>query len=208
MPASSSQTALIARTLVRVRPVQILGVHLEPTSGTPLVLLREDDGPQRVLPIFVGHVEAAAIALALDGQTPPRPLTYDVMANLVLSLDGRVDRVEVTELRDGTFVAELAVTGPGGERRLDVRPSDAIALAVRVEAPVFVSDAVLDEAGTVLVEELDQEAIDAQVSEFRSLLDGFNPAEFGSDPGPASSASDRQPTTHEQDGGGGNDSEP
>lgn len=185
--------------------MQILGVHVEATSGTPLILLREDDSPQRVLPIFVGHMEAAAIAVALDGQAPPRPLTHDVMAELVLSLDARVDRVEVTGLRDGTFVAELAVTGPGGERRLDARPSDAIALALRVGAPTFVSDEVLDEAGTVLVEELDQEAIDAEVTEFRSLLDGLSPADFASDRASPPTGSPGQPTTDESGAEGGED---
>ncbi|HUJ66037.1 MAG TPA: bifunctional nuclease family protein [Acidimicrobiales bacterium] len=185
-----------------MRPVQILGVHVEATSGTPLILLREDDSPQRVLPIFVGPMEAAAIAVALDGQAPPRPLTHDVMAELLLSLDGRVDRVEVTGLRDGTFVAELAVTGPGGERRLDARPSDAIALALRVGAPTFVSDEVLDQAGTALVEELDQEAIDAEVTEFRSLLEGLSPADLASDPGSPPAGPPAHPATDERDAEG------
>jgi uncharacterized protein len=150
-------------------------------------------------------MEAAAIAVALDGQAPPRPLTHDVMAELVLSLDARVDRVEVTGLRDGTFVAELALTGPGGERRLDARPSDAIALALRVGAPTFVSDEVLDEAGTVLVKELDQEAIDAEVTVFRSLLDGLSPGDFPSDRGSPPTGPPAQPTTDERGAEGGED---
>ena len=168
--------------------VEILGLHQEATSGAPLVLLREHDAPHRVVPIFVGGTEAAAIGLTLSGQSPPRPLSHDLMAALVESLDAQVERVEVTELRDGAFLAELAVTGPAGGLRLDTRPSDAIALAVRVRAPLFVSEAVLDEAGTVLADAPDDEAIEEQVAQFRSVLDDLDPAELGTDTalGPAS----------------------
>lgn len=162
--------------------VEIAGLHMEATTGAPLVLLREQDAPHRVLPIFVGGSEAAAIALALSGQFPARPSPHDVMAALVESLDAEVERVEVTELRDGAFLAELTVKGPSGGRRFDTRPSDAIALAVRLHAPLFVSDAVLDEAGTVLQEAPDEETIDDEVSQFSSFLDDVDPADFGTDP--------------------------
>ncbi len=89
------------------------------------MLLREQDAPHRVLPIFVGGPEAAAIALALSGQSPPRPLTHDVMAALVESLDAAVERVEVTEVRDGALFAELAVSGPSGGRRVGRRRGNA-----------------------------------------------------------------------------------
>lgn len=163
--------------------VEIIGLHLEATSGAPLVLLRELDEPHRVLPIFVGGPEAASIARALSGETPPRPLTHDVMAALMESFGAHIDAVEVTDLRDGAFLAELAITGPAGGTRLDSRPSDAIALAVRLGAPLFVSEAVLDEAGTVLSEEPDEEAIDEgaideEVAEFRTLLDALDPADI------------------------------
>lgn len=164
--------------------VEIAGLHMEATTGAPLVLLREQDAPHRVLPIFVGGPEAAAIALALSGQFPPRPSTHDVMAALVESLDARVERVEVTEVREGAFLAELTVSGPSGGRRLDTRPSDAIALAVRLHAPLFVSDSVLDEAGTIFEEAADEETIDDEVSQFRSFLDDIDPADFGTDPVP------------------------
>ena len=159
--------------------VEIAGLHIEATTGTPLVLLREQDAPHRVLPIFVGGPEAAAIALALSGQFLPRPSTHDVMAELIQSLDAEVERVEVTELRDGAFLAELTVNGPSGGRRLDTRPSDAIALAARLHAPLFVSDTVLDEAGTMLQEAPDEETIDAEVIQFRTFLDDVDPAAFG-----------------------------
>lgn len=174
-----------------MKHVELLGLTVEASSRAPLVLLREHDAPRRVLPIFVGPAEATAIALALRDEPPPRPLTHDLMATLVETAQARVERVEVTELRDGTFFAELAVSGPAGQRRVDSRPSDAIAVAVRVGAPLYVAGAVLDEAGTVLAEAVDEEAIDEEVARFRSALDAFDPAQFplgaGGEPGAGSS---------------------
>jgi hypothetical protein len=146
-----------------------------------------------LLPIFVGGPEAAAIALALSGEFPPRPSTHDVMAALVESLDAQIERVEVTEVREGAFLAELTVSGPSGGHRLDTRPSDAIVLAVRLHAPLFVSDAVLDEAGTTLQEAADEDTIDDEVSEFRSFLDEIDPADFGT--GTVRLSSSRHPAT-------------
>lgn len=162
--------------------VDLAGLHIEAATGAPMVLLREHDAPHRVLPIFVGGPEAAAIALALGGHTPPRPLTHDVMASLVEHLDARVDSVEVTELHDGAFLAHLTLSGPTGVQQVDSRPSDAIALAIRVGAPVFVSDEVLDQAAAVLTEpdehddDLDEDEL---VAEFRDFLDDVDPADFG-----------------------------
>jgi hypothetical protein len=166
-----------------VKQVELVGLTVEAGSGAPLILLREHDAPHRVLPIFVGGTEAAAIAVGLGDEAPPRPLTHDLLVALVEALGFRVERVEVTELRGGTFVAELAMSGPSGQRRLDSRPSDAIALAVRVDAPLFVSSAVLDEAGAILTEATDaeaadEEAIDDEVARFRSFLDALDPAQF------------------------------
>jgi uncharacterized protein len=177
----------VGGTLCRVhdvKHVELLGLTVEASSRAPLVLLREHDAPRRVLPIFVGPVEATAIALALGDEPPPRPLTHDLMVTLVETAHARVERVEVTELREGTFFAELAVSGPSGERRVDSRPSDAIALAVRVDAPLYVASAVLDEAGAVVAETLDEQAIDREVARFRTALEAFNPAQLQE--GPAS----------------------
>lgn len=179
-----------------MRQVEIAGLALEETTGAPLVVLQETDAPYRVVPIFVGGTEAAAIGLALAGQTPERPLTYDLMADLMDSLDARVERAEVVGLRDGAFLAELTVTGPRGDQHLDSRPSDAIALAVRFDAPLFVSDDVLEAAGSVPDDHaggddlgdaaekapLDADAIDAEVEAFRAELDRFDAAELDDDP--------------------------
>ncbi len=165
--------------------MDLVGLGIEPTSGTPVVMLREHDEPHRMLPIFVGGLEATAIGLALTGEEPTRPMTHDLMASLVQSLEGQVDAAEVTELRDGSFLARLAIHGPSGEHTVDTRPSDAIALAVRIGAPVFVDDAVLEEAGSLpedVVEEtetiFDEDEIDETVEEFRSFLDELDPAQF------------------------------
>lgn len=168
--------------------VDLVGLHVESTSGAPLVLLREHDAPHRVLPIFIGESEAASIAVALSGQAPPRPLTHDLMATLVATLDVRVESVEVTDVVDGAFTASLVLSGPAGGQRLDTRPSDAIALAVRVGAPLYVDDAVLEQAGAVIGEaddeaagQLDPAVIDDEVAEFRSFIDTINPDDFGTD---------------------------
>lgn len=162
-----------------MRPVDLVGIQLD-TSGSVLVL-REHDAPHRLLPIVVGGAEATSIAIAASGQEAPRPLSHDLMAALVETLDGHLDAVEVIDLRDGTFIANLALTGPAGERRVDTRPSDAIALAVRLHAPLFVSEHVLDEAGTLPNVELDDEAIEAELREFHQFLADVDPSDFLND---------------------------
>lgn len=167
-----------------MKRVDLAALAVEASSGTPVVVLREHDAPHRLLTIVVGGAEASSIALAASGQRPPRPLTHDLMATLVGSLDGAIDAAEITELSDGAFLASLALHGPTGEQRLDTRPSDAIALAVRVGAPLYVSEAVLDEAGTLPPAdeadepEIDADEIEAAVDEFRGFLDEIEPADF------------------------------
>jgi len=162
-----------------MKRVDTVGISLQQATGAPLVLLREHDEPYRVLPILIGGLEATAIAVALEGAVPPRPLTFDLMAAIVESLGAHVEKVEITELREGTFIAELAVAGPAGERRIDTRPSDAIALAVRVGAQVFVSDDVLDEAGVVVATESGDRVMDEHdVEQFRAFIADLDPADF------------------------------
>jgi bifunctional DNase/RNase len=173
-----------------MRQVEITGIALEATTGAPLVVLQETHAPHRAVPIFVGGPEAASIGLALAGETPERPLTHDLMADLVELFQARLDRVDVTAMRDGAFLAEMTVSGPGGDRRLDTRPSDAIALALRLDAPLYVSDELLEAAGSVFEvtadddapELLDDDAIEAAVAAFRDELDEVDPAWFDVDP--------------------------
>ena len=169
-----------------MRRVDITGIALEAHTGAPLVVLREQDEPHRLLPIFIGAPEASAIAIAATGQRAPVPLVHDVMAALVTSLDGRVEAVEVTDLQDGTYRASISLSGPGGARRVGSRPSDALALAARTGAEVYVADEVLDVAGTLPTpddatsdeSEADAAAIEAEVDSFRSFLDDVDPADF------------------------------
>jgi bifunctional DNase/RNase len=173
---------------MRAIAVDLIGLHIETSSGAPLVLLREHDLPHRVLPIFIGEAEAASIAIALSGEMPPRPLTHDLMAALVTTLEVHVDSVEVTDVVDGAFTAALTLSSPAGGHRLDTRPSDGIALAVRLGTPLFVRESVLDEAGSVIDESSDEEivddiVIDQEVADFRSFLDTLDPDDFGDEPG-------------------------
>jgi hypothetical protein len=174
--------------------VDLVGIQMDPGTGASVLVLREHEAPNRLLPIIVGGAEAASIAIAASGQTVPRPMTHDLMATLVEGFDGRVDAVEITELRDGSFFANLAVSGPTGERRVDTRPSDAIALAVRLHAPLFVSEQVLDEVGTLPSVELDEEAIDAEVDQFRDFLADLDPTDFVVDSPPVADTDDQSPT--------------
>jgi bifunctional DNase/RNase len=125
--------------------VSIAGLGIAPPSSTPLLLLKERDG-ERVLPIGIGPLEAQAIAMPLQGVRPPRPMTHDVFAQIIANLGGHLRRVEIVELTDNTFYARLVLEQASSEQRVDIRPSDAIALAVRTETPIFVAEAVLDQA--------------------------------------------------------------
>ncbi len=172
-------------------PVQILGVHLEQSSGTPILLLGESEQATRVLPIFIGPAEAQAIIVALRQLTPPRPATHDLMIDVIGAMGANLQEVDVTELREGTFIAELVLDTPGGQERISGRPSDAIALAARTGVPIYVNPAVFDDAGVQLerAEEGDEEPADVEevVADFQKFLDTATPSDFaqGTDmPGP------------------------
>lgn len=163
-------------------PMAIDGVQVGFSSAAPVVLLREAEG-DRYLPIWIGAVEATAIVAALEEMIPPRPLTHDLLRMAVESLGAEVGRAVITEVRDNVFYAELVLLINGGEVTVSCRPSDAIALAVRTEAPVYASRDLLDEAGVMIksVEEPEQ-----QIEEFRRFLEAVSPEDFssGSPPGP------------------------
>ena len=174
--------------------VDLVGIQADPQTGAAVLVLREHDAPNRLLPIVVGGAEAASIALAAQGQVFPRPMTHDLMATLVERFDGPLDAVEVVDVHEGAFIANLAVSGPTGDLRLDTRPSDAIALAVRLHAPLFVSEHVLDEAGAYPEPEgesaLDDAQIDAEVDQFRHFLDRLAPEDFVVDASDSNGATD------------------
>ena len=122
--------------------MKVKGLMWDPVSRMPIVILRTQEG-ESVLPIYVGLFEANAIAQQLDGSLSPRPMTHDLLGNLIDALHGRVDRVVITDLRDNTFFAIIHLERNGEKLAIDARPSDAMALALRVKVPIFVEDAVL-----------------------------------------------------------------
>jgi bifunctional DNase/RNase len=128
--------------------VTVAGLGIAPPSSVPLLLLKERDG-ERVLPVGIGPLEAQAIVMPLQGVHPPRPMTHDIFVEILASLGGHLRRVEITDLIDSTFHARLMLESGGQERTYDIRPSDAVALAVRTETPIFVAEDVFDQAGIV-----------------------------------------------------------
>ena len=122
--------------------MKVKGLMWDPVSRMPIVILRSQEG-EGVLPIFVGLFEANAIAQQLDGSLSPRPMTHDLLGNLIVALHARVDCVVITDLRDNTFFAIIHLERNGEKLAIDARPSDAMALALRVKVPIFVEDAVL-----------------------------------------------------------------
>jgi bifunctional DNase/RNase len=159
-----------------VNPLDVVGVRVEMPSNQPIVLLREVDG-ERYLPIWIGAVEATAIAFAQQGVVPPRPLTHDLLRDVVGALGRTLTQVNITDLDDGVFFATL-VFDDGTE--VSARPSDAIALALRTGTSIFGTDDVLDEAGIVIPDEEEDE-----VEKFREFLDQISPEDFETG-GPAS----------------------
>ncbi len=139
--------------------MSIKGLMLDPVSNSPIVVLKDDDD-KFFLPIWVGIFEANAIALQLENITTPRPMTHDLLRNLIAELNARVLRIVINDLRDSTFFAQIRLAvGTGMDRtfEVDARPSDAIALALRTEAPIYVAQSVLDQAQTITPDEADSE---------------------------------------------------
>ncbi len=155
--------------------VTVYGVSFDVASKQPIVLLKVD-GKNRFLPIWIGHPEAAAILMKLQNAELPRPMTHDLLAATIEQLSASVSGVLVTELRDNTFYAVLQLDAGGQEIRLDSRPSDAIALAVRTDAPIFASVDLLNANGIEFEQEI--ENVEDIVKEFRQFLDEVSPQDF------------------------------
>lgn len=159
--------------------VRIASLAIDPRTNQPVIILRPlDDGPghPRVLPIWIGQPEATSILLAIESVDLPRPLTHDLLKNVVEALDAYIERVEITRVQDGTFYAALIIRAEERTIAVDARPSDSIALAVRAGAPLFVAEdvmeiaAVSDETG-----EIDEEA---ELEAFREFLEHVDPEDF------------------------------
>jgi bifunctional DNase/RNase len=156
-------------------PMEVVGVRVEMPSNQPIVLLKEIDG-SRFIPLWVGAVEATAIAFAQQGVEPPRPLTHDLMNNLLDLLDATLTAVHLTEIKDGIFFATMLLRdSSGGQLTLSARPSDAIALAVRSHSNILATQELLDEVG-IQIPQGDGE--NQEVEKFREFLDQINPEDF------------------------------
>jgi uncharacterized protein len=142
--------------MTQLVPMSIKGLMLDPVSNSPIVVLKDEE-EKFFLPIWVGIFEANAIALQLENVTTPRPMTHDLLRNLISELDARVTRVVINDLRDSTFFAQIRVITGGRTMEIDARPSDAIALALRTEAPIFVAQSVLEQAQTISPDGEDQD---------------------------------------------------
>lgn len=164
--------------------VELIGVSVEVASNTPIVVLQELTGSSRSLSIFIGGPEATAIAFALEGVQAPRPLTHDLFKDVLDAVEIEVDHVVVSELKDATFFAELHLTNGTEDWVVSSRPSDALALAARVECPIYVNDAVMNEAGVAEADTDDEVADNGNpeevVEEFRQFIDSVNPEDFAS----------------------------
>lgn len=174
-------------------PIRLVGVRVDFPSNQPIVLLRSDD---TLLPIFIGNAEASAIALALEGAVPPRPLTHDLMRDVLVALGVEVAKVVISDVRDGTFFAELHLLDRvGRETVVSCRPSDGLALAVRTGAPLWASAEVIEEAGVIAPSGLDEVELlesetgpatgepvtaptDEELEAFRAFLDDVRPEDF------------------------------
>ena len=153
--------------------MSIKGLMVDPMAGTPIVILKDKQG-ERVLPIWVGVPEANAIALQIENVSTPRPMTHDLLRNIITDLEGRVDRVVVSDLRDNTYFAIIHLTVRGERVAVDARPSDAIALALRTRSPILVEEAVIENARTA---DFNTEPADSE--RLQKWLESLDPEELG-----------------------------
>jgi bifunctional DNase/RNase len=151
----------------------IKGLMVDPINNTPIVILRDKEG-ERVLPIWVGMFEANAIALQIENLAPPRPMTHDLLRNVIRDLQADVQKIVISDLQDNTFYALIYLTVRGDTVAIDARPSDAIALALRTRAPIFVEETVIDNAKTV-----DFSTDKADADRLQKWLENLDPDDLG-----------------------------
>lgn len=162
--------------------MRVVGIRVEPPQSQPVLLLREVDG-ERYLPIWIGQSEAASIALRQKGIEPPRPLTHDLIVNLIREFGQTLLEVRIVDMQEGTFYAEMVFSG---DLRVSARPSDSIAVAMRAEVPIIADEEVLAEAGLLIPEEGPEDATvesvdetkEDEVEKFKEFLDNVSPDDF------------------------------
>jgi uncharacterized protein len=170
--------------------MELHDVRVDLPSNTPVVLLKEELGEGRTLPIYIGSPEAQAIVLAMKGTVTERPFTHDLMRDLLVALGASVERVVITELRNSIYFAELHLVAGGRVIEVSSRPSDAIALAARTGTPIFCNDELLEAEGVILHdldvddEDGDDDDVDAEslVEEFNNFIEHIRPEDFTKDP--------------------------
>ena len=169
----SSEASNEAGEANRALKVRVKSLMLDPTSSVPIVILKEEDG-NRILPIWIGVFEASAIAARIDGQEPHRPLTHDLLLNGLHTVGAKVDKVVICDLQESTFFAKIHLRSGETPLTLDARPSDAIALALRAEAPLLVLDSVFQkaQAAEIATQESDEERL-------KKWLEEVSPEELG-----------------------------
>jgi bifunctional DNase/RNase len=172
-----------------IQPMTVRGLALDPVTNAPIVILKAEGGT-RLLPIWIGLFEANAIALVLESIATARPMTHDLLKNLADALGARVERTVVDNLKENTYFATIHLSVGGEQRRLDARPSDAIALALRAGAPIFVTRDVLSRSRVI---ELEEEGL-GDPEQWRQWLDHIQPGDFapGHAPGDAGNPDDRE----------------
>ncbi len=153
--------------------LDLIGVKPDSPANVPVMRLREQSGERRMLGIYIGAAEASAIALVLEGRTPPRPLTHDLIVNMFESFGAHLSRVVITEMRKNTYFAELHIVHQGQTHVISCRPSDAVAIAVRAEVPIAAARDLVDEVG-VANDDDDEEILD----EFRDFIENISPDDF------------------------------
>jgi len=148
------------------------GVRIELPSKKPIILLKEEGG-SRYLPIWIGPFEASAIALEMSHIKTPRPMTHDLIINIIKNLDIKIDNIEISDLKDNTFFAKINIINQKDDIiKIDSRPSDAIATAVRIKCDIYVNEKVLDSGGLTI------QSIDEEVDKFRDFLENIDPEDF------------------------------
>ena len=163
--------------------MRVVGIRVEPPQSQPVLLLREVDG-ERYLPIWIGQSEAASIALRQKGIEPPRPLTHDLIVNLIREFGQTLVEVRIVDMQEGTFYAEMVFAG---DLRVSARPSDSVAIAMRAEVPIIAEEGVLAEAGLLIPDEesADSEEVkEDEVEKFKEFLDSVSPDDFKATEGP------------------------
>lgn len=153
--------------------MEVQGLTIDPASNSPILLLQEKEG-ERSLPIWIGLLEATAIASELEEVSFSRPMTHDLMHNVITAMGMSISRIEVVDLKENTFYALLHLLGPEGETTIDSRPSDAVALALRAKAPIFVAPSVLEKSGASGTGDSE----DAQ-EKWKQMLEEMGPEDFG-----------------------------